>query len=225
MESHFRISTTFYSVIRVTPQTRALLEAELAQQDNLKPIQHAMQTERAVAISNIEGSVGNIPGLVRWSAQNWMTGQLELLDKACQAAQLPLDDLRPIRNPTPQQLQNPYLLADVAKDPLIGKSIMVSFDAEFRRLSQTRALRVLNALGEYRQRTGKDAESLDQLSLPKEATIDPWTGDPLKLKKTDKGWLIYSVGKNATDDGGDFSKNNDDEGLRPPGNSAEPDKQ
>ena len=59
---------------------------------------------------------------------------------------------------------------------LIAPAYLAAFCSDVRRLVETRCLRVLNALGEYRQRTGKEADGIEQLSLPKEATIDPWSG-------------------------------------------------
>ena len=50
---------------------------------------------------------------------------------------------------------------------------------------------------------------LEDLSLPKAATIDPFSGEPLKLKRTDDGWIIYSVGDNGVDDGGDLAYGKD----------------
>jgi len=43
------------------------------------------------------------------------------------------------------------------------------------------------------------------LGLPKEATIDPFDGKPLKLKHTKDGWIVYSVMVNGIDDGGEFT--------------------
>jgi hypothetical protein len=167
----------------ISPDTRAKLEAELAKHDTLAPLGHAMTTERAFAISNISEQSSGIGRMLRWPALNWMLGQMDLLDRAVAASQLSADELRPNRNMTADDLKKPAPLQGVAEDPNMGRLIMTAFELEFRRLAQTRALRVLNALGEYRQRTGQDADSIDQLSLPKSATIDPWTGQPLIIKK------------------------------------------
>jgi hypothetical protein len=32
--------------------------------------------------------------------------------------------------------------------------------------------------------------------------LDPWDGKPLRYKKLDKGYVIYSVGSDRKDDGG-----------------------
>jgi hypothetical protein len=43
---------------------------------------------------------------------------------------------------------------------------------------------------------------LTDLGLPGEATIDPFNGQPLHVKKLPEGWLVYSVGSNLINDGG-----------------------
>ena len=51
-------------------------------------------------------------------------------------------------------------------------------------------------------------------ALPVEAITDPYNGEPLHLKKLPEGWLIYAVGANLLDDGGDL-ENKKDWGLGP----------
>jgi hypothetical protein len=68
----------------------------------------------------------------------------------------------------------------------------------------TRSLRIFNALRQYAEQNGHEASGLADVPLPKEATIDPFSGEPLKLKHTDDGWIVYSVMENGVDDGGDF---------------------
>ena len=65
-----------------------------------------------------------------------------------------------------------------------------------------RCLRVLNALQGRLETTGAETAALSELGLPTEITLDPFTGQPLQVKKTDRGWLIYSVGRDLKDDGG-----------------------
>ncbi len=67
-----------------------------------------------------------------------------------------------------------------------------------------RALRIHNALRAFAEKNGREATGLDELGLPREATVDPYSGQPLKLKRTDAGWIMYSVMQNGLDDGGDF---------------------
>ena len=79
-----------------------------------------------------------------------------------------------------------------------------------------RCLRILNELTAYAQANGHEAEGLDDLDLPDAAKLDPFSGKPLQLKWTDEGWVVYTVFKNGTDDGGDF-KDQADWGLGPAG--------
>ncbi|MES2460503.1 MAG: hypothetical protein V4671_07955 [Armatimonadota bacterium] len=54
---------------------------------------------------------------------------------------------------------------------------------------------------EYKQKTGAFPEALND--LPKTTVrTDPFTNQPLKYKKMDNGFVLYSVGNNRKDDGG-----------------------
>jgi hypothetical protein len=83
---------------------------------------------------------------------------------------------------------------------LLIPATQAAYDANARLTASMRAMRVFNALMEYRQTQGREAEGLGDLTLPKEATIDPFSGKPLLLNHTDDGWLIYSVGRDGVDD-------------------------
>lgn len=66
----------------------------------------------------------------------------------------------------------------------------------------------------YREAKGKYPEKLDDL-VPvylAQVSIDPFDGKPLRMKKTDKGLVLYSVGPNLKDDGGTRAENNTMEG-------------
>ncbi|HMO85995.1 MAG TPA: hypothetical protein PKC18_13860 [Lacipirellulaceae bacterium] len=45
---------------------------------------------------------------------------------------------------------------------------------------------------------------MNELDLPVEASEDPYTGEPLLTKRTDQGWVVYAVGNNGVDEGGNF---------------------
>ena len=78
-----------------------------------------------------------------------------------------------------------------------------------------RCLRVLNALQGRPEQAGEEMPKLSDLGLPAAATTDPFTDKPLHLKKLPGGWLVYSVGKDLKDDGGELS-NDQDVGVGPP---------
>jgi|tagenome__1003787_1003787.scaffolds.fasta_scaffold20479937_2 hypothetical protein len=95
---------------------------------------------------------------------------------------------------------------------------MSSIFGHGRGLSHTNwghGLRIYNALTAFAEKNGREAKGLDELGLPKEATIDPFDGTPLKLKHKNDGWIVYTVFSNGVDDGGTFIDMKD-YGLAPP---------
>jgi hypothetical protein len=63
------------------------------------------------------------------------------------------------------------------------------------------SLRVLNAL-QARDPRGGTVPIVSDLGLSDEATIDPFNGKSLIVKKLPEGCIVYSVGSNIVDDGG-----------------------
>ena len=55
------------------------------------------------------------------------------------------------------------------------------------------------------------ADQIDtsSLSLPAAATIDPFTDQPLVIRKQGASWLVYSLGFDLKDDGGEVDKGKD----------------
>ena len=64
------------------------------------------------------------------------------------------------------------------------------------------------AVEHFRLDTGKLPERLDEL-VPKymeKVPIDPFDGKPLRYKRLEKGYTIYSIGEDGKDDGGQKRK-------------------
>ncbi len=73
--------------------------------------------------------------------------------------------------------------------------------------------------GDIQTRAPKPEETatvpdLTTFGLPAEATVDPFNGQPLRVKRDPRGWVVYSVGPNGKDDGGRF-ENAADIGVGP----------
>jgi hypothetical protein len=81
-------------------------------------------------------------------------------------------------------------------------------DAVLRTVARLRALQVLNALIS-REHGGPSGGTLDDLDLSADAKTDPFTDQPLVVKRLPEGWLIYSVGDDLKDGGGDLDGNHD----------------
>jgi hypothetical protein len=204
---------------QVSLEARARLDAELALQDSPAPLQLALRNERAFSIRFVQEQSGPISAALRWPMVNWMLGELEAENAAYNFVKQPLGLVQPRPDGQPFRLW-PEQIDRALVGRLIGNAILATMGADLRWRVWSRCLRVINSEGEYHQRTGKDADNIEQLSLPREAITDPYTGQPLLLKKTDDGWIVYSVGPNGKNDNGNFS-NQMDEGIAPPGQIQE----
>jgi hypothetical protein len=69
------------------------------------------------------------------------------------------------------------------------------------RVARSRVALVVLAVEKQRIETGELPDQLDA-GLP----LDPFTGQPLRYKKRTQGYIVYSVGKDGVDDGGDDKK-------------------
>lgn len=75
----------------------------------------------------------------------------------------------------------------------------------YRHKTQVDALITTLAIIRFKQSTGNYPESLDDLVVAgylKHLPMDPWSDKPLVYKKTDGNFILYSVGLNLEDDGG-----------------------
>jgi hypothetical protein len=83
-----------------------------------------------------------------------------------------------------------------------------NMELQFRIATQAdavhRLMRLAYGVTRYRSKFGKDPGQLDDL-VPEfmgHVPLDPFDGKPLRMKKADKGLILYSVGVNLVDDGG-----------------------
>jgi hypothetical protein len=204
----------------ISTDLHVAIDEELARHDRPDGLLHALRTERAYS-ATLTASVGTDSNcgevnptwlkLAGWPVKRLYIGALESYDQIIDVAAKPwFEANRNLNLGDPETSPTGHgVLAD-----LLQPALKAAFVAHARGLVYLRALRVSNALARYRDEHGYEASDLDDLNLPQEATIDPFSGEPLKLKLTDDGWLIYSVGKNEIDDGGDIS-NLKDVGVAP----------
>lgn len=202
----------------VSAETHAALDAELARQDDAGQLGRALRTERAYAISSLDSQAAQsgkfasaFAGLI---LRSQFAGVLDLFDALLPVADVPWHDAESPRRPR-GALATPTPYGTLAN--LLVPAMRATYEAHTRDIALVRALRAYNALRAYSERTGVEAAGLDQLDLPKEATIDPYSGEPLKLKAATAGWTVYSIGKDGQDDGGNIGKQQD-VGVGPPDN-------
>jgi hypothetical protein len=205
----------------VSPTAHAALDRELALHDDAQRLYRVVKTERAYSFDLMKtipyvspqeleppGPEGratpiwtSVVRLMGWPMKRYYIGMLDYFDVELASLQQSWLTGHGIvgRHEVPKE---PTGLGPLAELMLPGTQSI--YDADTRCMAQLRALRIFNALRLYAEKNGREAAKLDDLGLPKDATIDPFDGKPLKLKKTDKGWVVYSVMVNGVDDGGDF---------------------
>jgi hypothetical protein len=84
--------------------------------------------------------------------------------------------------------------------PAVGK-VSEAFRREYANL---RCLTVLLAAERFRRAKGRWPEKLEELrpNFLAEIPLDPYDGKPLRYKRVADGVVVYSVGRDSTDDGG-----------------------
>jgi hypothetical protein len=204
---------------KVSPETLAALDAELALHDDPEQLVHVLKTEQAfgISVASEGGIVPQMEGvnpvwfkLVGWPVKRMFVDSLDVYDDYLELARKPWHEIHFRFDANGSMKPSGHgVLGD-----LLASSMGAAFTAQARNLAGMRSLRIAAALSRYRQEHGRDASGLEELALPKAATVDPFSGEPLKLKRTDDGWVIYTVMQNGVDDGGDFEDQKDD-GLAP----------
>jgi hypothetical protein len=209
-----RVLHDVFSAGPVSAELRTTLDKELTAVDSLTSLRRALVTERAFSISSFESLVAKvspgpamIAGILGWPMRRMEIGVLDyyaetisLIDRPWHEAHERVDSVRGA-----QRKETGFgVMAD-----LLASSVAAAYLASCRDLAMLRCLRVYNALTGFEQEHGRNAAGLEDLSLPAAATIDPFSGEPLKLRRTPQGWAVYSVGENGIDDGGDTEDQKD----------------
>jgi hypothetical protein len=173
----------------------------------------ALRSERAFSLSSIRelpsaafgqargGGNDAIAWLYRGMSNDAMLRLIELYDNYLEKGS------RPYATVVSEQRAATRLTVGLANPlrnlvTLLEPSLAAIRDPAERTRAMGRSLRVLNAI-QSRVPSGSDqAPKLTDLDLPEQATIDPYNGEPLHVKKLPAGWMVYSVGRNLVDDGG-----------------------
>ncbi len=206
----------------ISPSARRALDAELALHDTMDGLRWALRSERTCSLS----SVREFPSARMWIGRGFSNDlQLRLIrifDHSLDQAQRPYSEVTASKNPDGARRGglNPLgLLVTLLEPPL-----KAAREPTERVRAMSRCLRVLNALQSRATTKSDQVPNLADLGLPLEVTVDPYNGEPLHLRKTPAGYLVYSVGKNLADDGGKLDgisdigagpKSNDDSVKKP----------
>lgn len=185
----------------LSDESRIALEQELARHNFQELLRHALVTERVLGIAMFEEYSAQLGGWI--SRPYWLYHMLNYLDylgQEIEIATLPLDETREARQSIDKQELDTFTR-------LMAPAVDQLHEATARAAARLRALRILNAILLH----APEAATIDrdQLGLPADVFLDPYNGQPLVIKKTEDGWLIYSVGADREDDGGQIDEYGD----------------
>lgn len=204
------------------PATRELhaeLEAELARHDGMEGFELALRSERVFGLIQFERS---IPGPARW-LWIFMNDEADYLDLmgahlrlGAQPVYLVSEDIKALNG----RVKSFGMLTQV-----VAPAIAATRNGMDRTRAAIRCLRLANAW-QTKALAGDVVEPvLEALDLPGDVKLDPFDGQPLRTKKTDGGWVFYSVDHNRKDDDGQIENTKVaslDVGVGPFRLSAEP---
>lgn len=183
------------------------LETLLAQHDTMPAFREALCTDRAFGISSFRET---IPGRNNWLFRAYWDPEeiayLKLIKQEMTLTELPFSEVTQIRHQTKSGAWG--MLGG-----LVAPAAEKAREAAERDRANVACLRVVNALVRREKPDQPPKADLSDLGLPAEASRDPFNGQPLRVKKVAGGWLVYSVGADLNDDGGDEKK---DVVLAPP---------
>jgi hypothetical protein len=202
----------------LSQRSRAALDAELQRHDDVGAFRHALLTERVVGLATYEEMRAHLitpRTLAWWVPSIWTNDQCRYLDGV--AAVLERTHLPYLERPRVQVAsddadnESTLDMLSLSPDSLLPLSqtflpaLSISINVVDRSAAKLRSLLVLNSVRRYEIAHGGGAPQLSQLELPEEATTDPFNGQPLRLKSLPDGYVVYAVGRNLTDDGGDVT--------------------
>jgi hypothetical protein len=203
--------------------SREALDVELALQERMDGYGWAIKSHRAFELELVRMARNRNFWLIRRAV--WNRRQSALLDESQALLALSHDSIS--YNQTSQtihkiQTETSPVLGE-GDSRLIGLPMQTTIEVVTRTRAEIRCLRVLNALQTHVSAGSKEPPKLTELGLPAETTTDPFTGEPLHVKKAPQGWLVYSVGPNFQDDGGKLDDPlGGDVGVGPPPPAAKP---
>ena len=182
----------------VSDDAREALEKELALHEGVEGYRRALKTERACVLdqSRTLPLANSWVGRAMWSRER--DACLDGIERFLSEADQPFHEL------PGGDAKTGGLLADLLVPALEATRLAME-----RSRARIRSLGVLNALERRGEPGAMPKADLSDLGLPNRATTDPFTGKPLVVKKLPDGWLVYSLGKNLKDDGGQIEEDED----------------
>jgi hypothetical protein len=160
------------------------------------------------------GSIGLLDRYLPWKTRHEARSEhpllLSLLTEQIEAAQKPLHEQVAIDRDFSARMR---VLVQSKSAPLVAMLLpaVEKVNEAHRRIhAMLRCQIALIAAERYRRAQGKWPESLEQLrpGFLAEVPLDPYDGKPLRYKRLADGVIVYALGPDGTDDGGNLDREN-----------------
>ena len=185
----------------VDAKDRAALEAELKLHDSHAGFVKSLKNERALGMS----SYSDMKNFVNRAMLDLDESHyLDLVQEQIDLVPMPYGEFT---KAVDQFKAGPKPFAPLAN--LVLAAVHKAREAAERTRAVVRCLRILNALQQAGIKPENGEPKLAELQLPEQATKDPFTGKALHVKVVDGEWLVYTVGPDLKDDGGDLANYKD----------------
>lgn len=192
----------------IAAKSHALLTAELELNDSMQGFPNALKSERVLGIASLrEMFPGKLP---LWYVRNWESDYLDMMATEVKMGASPRFEIA-----DQIQAQQTAMTSGTTLANNVYAAISAARDAIDRVRARGRCIYVISAFQQSAEDGANDELELDRLGLDRKYTIDPFSGKPLRTKRTPEGWIVYSVGHDGKDDGGNFKDPNVDAGAGP----------
>lgn len=185
-------------------ETLDALDARLAELDVRQWWREAVLSERAYGLDQLERRLGFARYWpLRPMYNNTLAYYVDTLDHYQQCG------LNAPETATEEPPRGGLSLWNQLVDLMIP-AVQASQDAGRTALAGIRSLRVqLRIIKQAAEQGEPMVAPWESIDLPVEEKTDPFSGEPLLIRRTDSGWVVYSVGKNHQDDGGKLDDQSD----------------
>ncbi len=178
----------------VSAESRAALQREFEIEVKMSGSVECLRSERALGISQFQALQASTRAMPPWRFTHDLLDYLDWMSNEVQWEATPAYRLTEYSQW--QRSAGPGALTQ-----LLLPALQAQREAVDRVRASISALLVLNALQRHGAQ-GPDAPLWNELSLPADVMVDPFTGNPLVVRHSAAGWTVYSLGNNRIDDGG-----------------------
>jgi hypothetical protein len=192
----------------LTDTQRGQIDAAVADCESVDSFRHALASERIYGLAAFRSEIfgGPVQSMVVWTFKFDACDYLDLIEQIDESAARSRDSI----------VSELAALSEQKSGPLtkMSTSALLQFRlAHDRGLARVRCVRLLNALQDQFPDGIPDQPLLSELSGAEDTRLDPFTGKPLVVRVTEENIVVYSMGINGTDEGGQFD-DQADEGIR-----------